>query len=305
MAIRKYWYATPHLPLLVNYTTCAGSPYVDKLIIYRYGLNIPYIKKLDDKFYDESPLWIDARIRDEYSTNIITLKDLFAYIYFNKKGSTATLPNGLKCNVSKLFDYISISYLATYDFLIQNGVYPSDMHFENIFIRWFISMPDFENRKATDFDHLKIIYKKGGKFYKIETFGFAIVLGDLGTSIVKLSDKVVIAGQAINTEDSIKAIEQKMAIPNYDYHELILAGSTMLLTEDERKETVAYEIANSKPYCSHPIFNLNTPINLSFIKKLKSPIELLNHFYYKKYGIPEPQNIDEIIEDDSILYLPY
>ena len=178
MYIKQLYKKTVHLPLILGYGTCLENNNINKIIAIRHGLD----KEIE----------VNISKNNKHKSYITTLKDLFNYIYFSKnKDGSVILPNGIKCdNISELYDYICISYLATFYLLTENKIYPDDMHNGNIFIRWLNDTSYYNNENIKDCKN--IIYKVNNKYYKIKTFGFVIVLGDAGCFLLQAKKDVFI-----------------------------------------------------------------------------------------------------------------
>ena len=284
MFVRNIYNKTVHLPLLLGYGTCSKSKVVDKIITFKFGLDEKYEKNVSDKVYNEKPMFMKprkekAQIFSSYLTNV---KELIEYIYYNKnKDGTIKLPNGIICNISELFDYISISYLVTHHLLVENNVFPSDMHSENIFIHWLNDNSYYKDKKIKNIT--EIVYKINKKLYKIKTFGFVIILGDLGMSLIKIRKDVILVGQIWDIKKNYGLIERCMR-PEYNCIDFIKETS-MMLAFDEYKNTIAYKILSDKPYSQYPqeqwyLLGLLT----DYLDKLKPSLKLLE-YYNKKYGI--------------------
>jgi hypothetical protein len=284
MFIRNIYNKTVHLPLLLGYATCSKLNVVDKIITFKFGLDEKYEKNVSGKVYNEKPMFMKprrekAKIFSSYLTNV---KELIEYIYYNKnKDGTIKLPNGIICNISELFDYISISYLVTHHLLVENNVFPSDMHSQNIFIHWLNDNSYYKDKKIKNIT--EIVYKINKKLYKIKTFGFVIILGDLGMSLIKIRKDVILVGQIWDIKKNYGLIERCMR-PEYNCIDFIKETS-MMLAFDEYKNTIAYRILSDKPYSQYPqeqwyLLGLLT----DYLDKLKPSLKLLE-YYDKKYGI--------------------
>lgn len=269
MYIKQLYSKTVHLPLILGYGTCLEKTKINKIITTRHGLD----KEIE----------VNISKNNKHKSYITTLKDLFNYIYFSKnKDGSVILPNGIKCdNISELYDYICISYLATYHLLTENKIYPYDMHEGNIFIHWLNDKSYYNNQNIKDCKN--IIYKIKNKYYKIKTFGFVIILGDCGIFFLEANKDVIIAG--------FGHVDKKMKNP----HKMMINGATNsnidiilrfydMLTSNEFKNSIAYQILfNSKEYNSQILAPLWKMWSAPITKKLSTP-ELLD-FYYKKYGV--------------------
>jgi len=285
MFIKMLWDKTVNLPLLFAYGTCKNTGFVDTIITLKYGLKgNPITIDLKDKIYNDGPLWGPRDdVKQSFTSNIETLSSLFSYIHYSKKSDgTVILPNGIICDdISKLYDMICISYFATYHLLTENNIYPKDMHEYNIFIHWLNSNSFYGQKPIKNLK--EIVYKIGKKNYKIQTYGFVIILGDVGVFNVVVQDDVIILGQGYDIKKNYKLIEQQLN-PNYGNMEFI-DYTHQMLTPNEYKKTVACEIMGSEPYCSYPMRPWHLlGKDITFLNEQKSTPELLE-FYYAKYGI--------------------
>lgn len=275
---------TVHLPLLLAYGTCSKNKIIDRIYTLRYGLDKPVEINLQGKLYNESQLWNRQQNKNNeiFKNNIATLSDLFTYIHYSKnKNDTVTLPNGIKCNITEIYDNICISFLATHHLLTENNIFPSDMTASNIFIHW---LNDNSYHNDVNIKELKeIIYKIGNKYYKIKTFGFVLIFGDTGTFIIKIKKDIILIGHTPDIKNNYFKYNRRMT-EKHNNMDLIL--STMgSLTIKQFEKTIAYKIMNTEPYNNYPFNNWRLlGIDISYLDNMKSTIELLN-FFQDKYGI--------------------
>ena len=133
------------------------------------------------------------------------------------------------------------------------------------------------------------ITKINKKFYKIKTFGFVIILGDLGSSIIKIRNDVILVGQIYDINNNYHLIKRRLR-PEHTNIDFIQWNNNFL-TFDEFKNTIAYIILSDKPYSEYPqeVWHL-LGYSIEYLDKLKSTLELLEYFDIK-YGIPNMQNI--------------
>ena len=268
MYIKQLYKKTVHLPLILGYGTCLTKNKINKIITTRHGLD----KEIE----------INTSKNNKHKSYITTLTDLFNYIYFSKnKDGSVILPNGIKCdNISELYDYICISYLATFHLLTKNKIYPQDLNNDNIFIHWINDISYYNNENIKDCKN--IIYKVKNKYYKIKTFGFIIILGDCGLYYLEASKDVFIVG--FGHVDKEMKNPYKMIINGGKKNNMdIILNCYDMLSMNEFKNSIAFNILNSNSY--------NSEILASWWKlwgqkknKSSSTPELLD-FYYKKYGI--------------------
>lgn len=275
---------TVHLPLLLAYGTCSKNKIIDRIYTLRYGLDKPVEINLQGKLYNESQLWNrqENKNNEIFKNNIATLSDLFTYIHYSKnKNDTVTLPNGIKCNITEIYDNICISFLATHHLLTENNIFPSDMVAPNIFIHW---LNDNSYYNDVNIKELKeIIYKIGNKYYKIKTFGFVLIFGDTGTFIIKIKKDIILIGHTPDIKNNYFKYNRRMT-EKHNNMDLIL--STMgSLTIKQFEKTIAHKIMNTEPYNNYPFNNWRLlGIDISYLDNMKSTIELLN-FFQDKYGI--------------------
>ncbi len=52
-----------------------------------------------------------AQTSNVFKNTIATLADLFTFIHYSKKDDMVILPNNIKYNIFKLYDYLCISFL--------------------------------------------------------------------------------------------------------------------------------------------------------------------------------------------------
>jgi hypothetical protein len=268
MYIKQLYKKTVHLPLILGYGTCLEKTKINKIITTKHGLD----KEIE----------VNISKNYKHKSYITTLKDLFNYIYFSKnKDGSVILPNGIKCdNISELYDYICISYLATYHLLTENKIYPYDIHEGNIFIHWLNDTSYYNNENIKDCKN--IIYKVKNKYYKIKTFGFVIIFGDTGCFFLEARKDVIIVG--IGHVDKEMKNPNKMAMVGAKRNNMEIIRSYDMLTPNEFKDSIAYQILfNSKEYNSQILAPLWKMWSAPITKNLSTP-ELLD-FYYKKYGV--------------------
>jgi hypothetical protein len=267
MHIKQLCTKTVHLPLILGYGTCLENNKINKIITTRLGLDKEIEVDLTGKVYGDKK-------KITHKSYITTLEDLYNFIYYSKnKDGSVILPNGIKCdNISELYDYICISYLATFHLLTENKIYPDDMHNGNIFIRWLNDTSYYNNENIKDCKN--IIYKVNNKYYKIKTFGFVIVFGDTGSFLLEAKKNVFILG--FKNFDEEKEKMMRNAIKN---NSAIIQDHDMIIPNEFIK-SIAYKILNSEPYNLYPKWNR---WGENITKNLSTP-ELLD-FYYKKYGV--------------------
>lgn len=269
MFIKRLYKKTVHLPLILGYGTCLEKTKINKIITTRLGLDKEIEVDLTGKVYGKNK---------KHKSYITTLGDLYNYIYYSKKkDGSVILPNGIKCdNISELYDYICISYLATYHLLTENKIYPQDMHNGNIFIHWLNDTSYYNNENIKDCKN--IIYKVKNKYYKIKTFGFVIVLGDCGMFLVEARKDVFIRGFGYGDKEMKNPHKNMMRDAIKDNIDIIRNHD--MITPNEFIKSIAYKILYSEPY---NLYLKYSHWGENITKNLSTP-ELLN-FYYKKYGV--------------------
>ena len=268
MYIKQLYKKSVHLPLILGYGTCLENNKINKIITTRYGLD----KEIE----------VNISKNNKHKSYITTLRDLFNYIYFSKnKDGSVILPNGIKCdNISELYDYICISYLATFHLLTKNKIYPQDIYDDNIFIHWLNDNSYYNNENIRDCKN--IIYKVNNKYYKIKTFGFVIILGDCGKYFLEASKDIIIAGCG-HVDKEMKNPHKMMINSAEKINMDIILKCYDMLSMNEFKNSIAFNILNSTSYNSEILTPLWRLWGQKKNKSLSTP-ELLD-FYYKKYGI--------------------
>lgn len=293
--VRNLWKKTVHLPLILGYGFCFEEPYVDRIVSIKYGLEYNYEIDISNKILHNYLLLKDIEPIKIFKSNLMTLKDLFIYINYNRFNGLVKLPNDYECLINELFDYLCISYLMTYQLLICHNVYSSYMHSGNIYIHWLNNNSYYGNQNIKNIE--EIIYLFNNKYYKIKTFGFVIVFGDMSKNIIKIKDDVILIGNFYD-------------INNYEFIDKIISSQSgniefiqrniKYLTHLEYKKTVAYDILNSEPYYSNLNYYNNNLISeyfglkIDYINNMKTTEELLK-YYFIKYGIEKYINAYENI----------
>ena len=274
--INELWYKklSPHLPFMVGYSCCNNKDKisVDKIITEKHGLKDNVVIELEG--YNENPIWHPPRDNKNpmvFDSNIATLSDLMKYTIIKMKNGKVVLPNNIKCDVIKLMDYLTISYIHTHNLLQTHNIVISDMHPHNIFIHWL-------NKNSylgdTCINNTKYInYQFNDKIIKIKTYGLLLKIGDVGTSIVMPRNDILILGQAYDLEKNIHLVDQ-MIKPNYNVRQFLdifkwdLPGSLYV-------KTIAHKILSAYPY--NEIVNF-LPLNHNLLKDYLTPYEMLEKF---------------------------
>ncbi|ARF10698.1 hypothetical protein Hokovirus_2_225 [Hokovirus HKV1] len=288
MFIKKLIKKTVHLPLILGYGTCSNTKLITNILTCKYGLDKNITINLANKIFDENIMWRPKETTEIFDSNIATLKELFTYIHYSKqKDGSVILPNGIKCkNISKLFDYICISYFTSHYLLSKNNIYPSDMHSGNIFIHWLNDNSYYDDKNIKNLKN--ITYKINNKYYYVKTFGFVIILGDTGTFMINVKKNIKIIGHINDIKNNYSLINTRM---NEKYSNMdFLQWNSGFLTRSEFNNTIVYNILNSEPYCSYPMQQYHLlGVDKTFINKFKSTLELLE-FFDEKYSVKKYDN---------------
>lgn len=286
---------SPHLPLIIGHGKCDTSTIqpIDKIITERHGLDEELHVKLTGHY--ESPLWFNVPGYDPenpvYSTHLTNFDDLCVYMNLMKDTKDMiTLPNDQECNVIDLLNYISISYIVTYDLLAKNNIYLMDIHPQNVFIHWL-------NKNSYMHDHFigdtqYIYYKFGKKYYKIKTHGFIIKVGDVGASIVHPRSDLYLVGQGNDLHKTFPIVNK--ITQNTKCFDFL---STMIHTMsfDTFRKTIAFQIFSAHPY--DKIFWLN--VNDNLMRDMLHADKLIK--FFDRYAIDEISKEDR--ENSSVLII--
>jgi hypothetical protein len=273
--VRELWFnaVTPHVPLMIGFSKCdiVNSSVVDTIVSEYHGL----IKEISIKKpgFDRMPLFHDISSISKFTSKLSTWKDLVAYINIQTINEEVILPNNIKCNVVKLIDYISISFLHTAYVLYENyGMVLNDMHAGNLFIQW-LSDNSFLGDKCLKTIE-KISYKILDKIYIIETYGLILKLGDIGSCILHPKEDVWILGQCANIDKNYLLVES--------YHNPNMASFKSFMSiikgfpYEIYSKTKIWQILQSHPYNK---FAINMPMAYSHINEIPNLISLLNNFF--------------------------
>ena len=280
--VNELWYnkISPNVPLMIDYSSCYNDKnYIDKIINEKYGLDSSIEILLTG--LDQSYLLHPYKYGSIFSSNLNTLSELLHYIIFSDNDGKVKLPNNIVCDICELYDYITISFIHTYNLLIKHNIHVFDVHFNNIFIYWLSDKSYMGNQNIGDIE--TIIYKIKNKMYKIKTFGFLIKIGDFGASIVIPKKNIIILGQANNIRTNYKLVDELI---KYNFGLTQFITNTRILPINYLKNIVLYQILTLHPYnlLTHLMYNMS----YSILDKLLSPGELLN--YFSMYEIKELKN---------------
>lgn len=280
---------SPHLPLIIEHGKCIlqEKQPVDRIVSEMHGLEEKIYLDLTGFF--ESPMWRhNEDINPEHPaipTSFAIFDDLCLFINIKKNSYyEITLPNGITCNAIELLDYLSISYLVTYDLLKRFNIHLLDMHPGNIFIHWLNENSYMSDQNIGDTKY--IFYKIGNTFYKIKTFGLLLKIGDVGASIVHPKENIYIAGQVYDIETTYPIV--KTLVKTTKCHEFFSNFSS--LTIGTYRQTVAHTINYSKPYDE-----LNwTGITQEQFDQMLNSEQMLKKFFSK-------YSVDKIDEKENYL----
>jgi hypothetical protein len=280
------WYKkiSPHLPILINYGK-TNNDKINRLITEKQGLdkNIYFeVNRLYGLERGDFP-WVNKKPIGKviYDSSIATLSDLIKYIKLKKEGKYIILPNGNKCNIIKLLDYLCISYIHTHQLLKDNNIGLWDMHASNTFIHWLNGESYMGNQNISKIKN--IVYKINNKYIKIKTFGLILKMGDIGDACMKIKNDVYLYGVCVNFDQNYKLIKEVLK-PNFPSIIEILCEIRDNIPFNIYKKTVAFNILSNKPYDEdyiglHHMYHINN--------KYLTGSELLDK--YSKYYIDKPK----------------
>lgn len=265
--------SSPHLPLILDHGKCMNSMSpVDKLVLEMHGLEEPISVDIPGLY--ETPMWqVMTKSDPTLTLRMSTFDDLCTYAHLTMKNNNIILPYGIECNFIELIDYLSISFLITYDLLFKHNIYLLDMHPANIFIHWLNSNSYMNDKFIGNVKY--IFYKVGKTYYKIKTFGLILKIGDMGASIVKPQDNVYLVGQCNNMERN-HSIVRTLTETTKNYE--MINNLRHCLTNNILSKTVGGKISFSHPY--DKLFWVNRSDEVT--KDLLSTKNLLK--YFDKYS---------------------
>lgn len=166
--------------------------------------------------------------------------------------------------------------------MAKNGICPSNLHASNIYIHWLNDNSYYKSKNIKNTE--EIVYKIFGKYYKIKTFGFVIILGDLGNSIIKIKKNVILVGQTYDIEKRYKMVQTFMDLKIWNVGFFWIMHEYLSLSNFEK--TIAYKILNNYPYNNYSAIDIffYRKYDFQYLKNLKTTKELLS-FYDEKYGL--------------------
>ena len=278
---------SPHLPLIIGHSKCDQKTLqpIDRIITEYHGWHEDLHIKM--KGNSAEPLFHHDPNYDPmypiYTTKLNTLDDLFVWCTLSKNEDeeTVILPNNQKCNVVELLNYLSISYIITYDLLLKHNIHLLDMHIRNVFIHWLSEKSYMHDQFIGDTEY--IFYKVGKKYYKIKTFGLILKIGDVGASIVHPRKDLYLVGQGNNLYVTYPIVDS--ITKNNDSHQF-LRQFIHGLSLGTYIKTIAFKIMSSHPY--DKLFWLSNSDDL--LKSVLSTEELLGFF--------DQYSVDSISQSD-------
>lgn len=182
--IKKIYHKSPHLPLLLDYSTCNETGMVDKIMTQRHGFDeIIQIEKPQEKNNVDTLVRINMLFPPQYlfQSYFVTLDDLLQYVLEHQTKETIRLPNGVTCKVVSLLEYLLFGMIHTYLLLCNHGIYVQDLHGGNIFLNWKEASADQE-----------IIYSVNDHHYKFSTFGIILKFGDVGIGLLEINKNITL-----------------------------------------------------------------------------------------------------------------
>lgn len=288
--VNDLWHkkVSPHLPYMLGYGSCGNDKVtVNRIITERHGLeeeikvkiNGIYLKPImhpDPDYIPNNPF---------YKTNLATLQDMFRYILMCEKNDIMTLPNNTKCSVSKLCDFLVISYLHTHALLVDYDITLLDMSPSNIFIHWLNENSYMGNQNINNTKY--IVYKlKSGRYLKIETYGLILKVGDLGASVVHPKPNLFIMGQGVNLDKTHHMIQYlidpRLAVAFLYYFKNALPYNVF-------SKTIIHKIISEYPYSELALGRV--PFEL--LKNMEDPYDILEKFSF--YLVDKPQSLSDIL----------
>lgn len=182
--IKKIYHKSPHLPLLLDYSTCYETGTVDKIMTQRHGFDeIIQIEKPQKKNNVDTLVRINMLFPTQYlfQSYFVTLDDLLQYVSEHQTKEIIKLPNEVTCKVVSLLEYLLFGMIHTYLLLCNHGIYVQDLHGGNIFLNWKEASADQE-----------IIYCVNDHQYKFSTFGIILKFGDVGIGSLEINKNITL-----------------------------------------------------------------------------------------------------------------
>lgn len=286
---------SPHLPLIIGHSKCDSATLqpIDRFITERHGWDKEIRIKLDGHY--ESPLWHPVPdynpLDPTYKTKLTTFDDLSVWCNLMKKSDgTVTLPNNQNCNIVELLDYISISYIITYDLLAKHNIFLMDMHPQNIFIHWLNKNSYMHDQFIGNTEY--IYYKFNKKYYKIKTFGLMMKIGDAGACIINPRKDLYLVGQGNDLYKTYPIVNEITKISKcFDFLSMFIHT----IPFETFSKTIAFQIFSSHPY--NKTFWLSMKRDL--VNDMMSADKLIK--YFDKYSVDNLNDVDT--KSDSVLLI--
>lgn len=197
--LSKLWYReiTPHVPFLISPMSCSSSNQLDAFLLEANGLRDEVLT-----FYKTQSLYLQNQATHNKSY-CETLYKLLEYIINMGDYETCVLPNKKTVHIPTFIDHMAISYLFTYQQLINKiGLVLQDQHLSNVFMYWLTATSYMGSQSIADLKH--IVYEIDDSIrLLINVPGVLLKIGDIGASILKPREDVVVVGELFGSTDAV------------------------------------------------------------------------------------------------------
>lgn len=197
--VSKLWYneITPHVPFLVIPMSCGPANRLDAFLLEANGL--PFQTKT---IFKTAPLYLQNPATHNFSY-CETFYKLIEYMINMGEGNSCVLPNKETVHIPTFLDHMAISYLFTYQQLVQTiGLVLQDQHLNNVFMYWLDDKSYMGSQFIGQIKH--IVYDLDASTQLlIDVPGVLLKIGDIGASILKPRKDVVVIGETFGSPDAL------------------------------------------------------------------------------------------------------
>lgn len=291
--ISKHWYygKNLHLPFMVGFGICdsTNSTNVDNIILERHGSL--YNSTLNFEKMISTPIYNLSGFPNYKNTWYSTVNDVFNNILLSIVDSDNCLfklPSKKEIYLYDLIDHFAIFFIHTTLYLWNNfGMTLSDQHFNNIFVHW---KTEFSRCGKKSLKNVENVYYEIGKnkYIKIPIYDFIFKIGDIGCSVMKIQENVLIAGD-VGTAEALKKVKIFKEKHNVYVHTIINLLHKFPI--NIVKNTSIYKIFEENDILSKYIPEIG--LTYEFDKKCPTELDILNNKHFKKW------TVDNYTENDN------
>lgn len=299
MYLSKMWYdeLTPHVPYLIMPMTCNTENMIDHLLLEMNGL----INPINSDRKRQMPGIYDQTVENTYLETVnALLKHISSNFIVENNKILCWIPNLQQpdldeiavevVDVIELIDSLTLSFLFTYEHVWREAkMILTDQYTQNVFIHWLSDGSHMGKRNIMNTK--EIVYLVKNKKYKIRTNGIILKIGDVGSSVIKPKEDLMIIID-LNDKSSVQKAMYLERIPTY----IEFIGDVYYhLPKVIAEKTIVNQILTSKEFETYSTVaggvNLDDPHPIDLIEK-----------YFKKFSFDD---YDSNIDPETIVTITF